>query len=166
MARRDTFDIQFEGLDEQANLMGDMYKDWVKITKQEMTKFGLLVEEGAKALAPHDEGDLEDSISFDPAKQVGNDIIVEGGSNSPYALIRHEAPYKMGTRDKYDNGAKFPRYYLNGRGRRTLTKSSWRGFKPGRKYLQNAVIATETDYDKMNERIQERVINSKRGNGS
>ena len=166
MAKRNTFDIQWEGLEEERKRYGDMFDVWKDVTKQEMTKFGLLVEEGAKALVFHDEGDLEDSIVFDPAKEVGNDIVVEGGSNSPYALIRHEAPYKMGTHDKYDNGAKFPHYYVDGRGQRTRTKSSWRGFKPGRKYLQNAVIATEPDYDKMNARIQERVVNGKRGNGS
>ncbi len=166
MARRDGIDIRFEGLDRQADLMGDMYKDWVKITKQEMTKFGLLVEEGAKALAPHDEGDLEDSISADPAKQSGDAITVEIGASAEHALIRHEAPYKKGSRDKYDNGAKFPHYYVDGRGQRTRTKSSWRGFQPGRKYLQNAVTAVEPDYDKMNQRIQERVINGKRGTQS
>lgn len=166
MAKRNTFDIHFEGLEEEQKRMGDMYKDWVKITKQEMTKFGLLVEEGAKALAPHDEGDLEDSISADPAKQAGDAITVEIGASAEHALIRHEAPYKKGSRDKYDNGAKFPHYYVDGRGQRTRTKSSWRGFQPGRKYLQNAVTATEKDYDKMNQRIQERLISGKRGSNS
>lgn len=166
MARRDGIEIEFEGLDRQADMMGDMYKEWAKITKQEMTKFGLLVEEGAKALAPHDEGDLEDSISADPAKLAGDKITVEIGASAEHALIRHEAPYKKVTRDKYDNGSKFPHYYVNGRGQRTRTKSSWRGFQPGRKYLQNAVTATEKDYDKMNQRIQERVINGKRGTQS
>lgn len=147
-------------------MMGDMYKNWVKITKPKMTKFGLLVEERAKALAPHDEGDLEDSISADPAKLAGNEISVEIGASAEHALIRHEAPYKKGTRDKYDNGAKFPHYYVNGRGQRTRTKSSLRGFQPGRKYLQNAVTISEPEYNEMQKRIQEQLINGKRGTQS
>lgn len=155
---KDNIKVEWEGFKEQEQFLGGLYKQWQHIAKEELTKFGALVEEGAKALVHHDQGDLEDSISFDKAKQVGMDIVVEGGASSEYALIRHEAPYKKGTRDKYDNGAKFPNYYVNSRGKRTRSKPAWRGFQPGRKYLQNAVVATEKDYDKMNERIIVRVL--------
>jgi hypothetical protein len=163
LPKKSEFDIIIEGLEEESERYGNFYNDWVEVSKEEMTKFGLLVEEGAKALAFHDTGEFEDSITADKAIQQGDEISVEIGSNSPLAVILHERPYKMGTHDKYDNGARFPRYYVNGRGRRTITKPKWRGFKAGRKYMQNVVTAVEPDLDKVNERIQERVFGTKRG---
>lgn len=163
MPKKSEFDIIIEGLEEESERYGNFYNDWVEVSKQEMTKFGLLVEEGAKALAFHDTGEFEDSITADKAVQQGDEISVEIGSNSPLAVILHERPYRMGTHDKYDNGARFPRYYVNGRGRRTITKPKWRGFKAGRKYMQNVVTAVDPDLDKVNERIQERVFGNKRG---
>ena len=167
MARRENinFDIEFSGLDELDELFQDMGENLESLMIEEYSKFGLLVEEGAKALVHHDEGDLEDSISTDPAVVSGNTVSVEVGSNSPYAWRRHEEPYRPGTHTKYDNGSKFPRYYLNGRGRRTLTKARWRGYIPGRKYMQNAIKATEPDYDAMNARILDRALNGESGEG-
>jgi len=166
LAKRESINIEWEGLEELNRLFEDMGENVERIAIEEYSKFGKLVEEGAKALVHHDEGDLEDSISFDEAVREGDDIVVEGGSNSPYAWRRHEEPYRMGTYTKYDNGSKYPRYYLNGRGRRTLTKASWRGYKPGRKYMQNAINAVQPDYDEMNARILERLLNGERGEGS
>lgn len=163
MAKRNEFDIIIEGLEEESKRYGEFFEDWKKVSVQEMTKFGLLVEEGMKSLAFHDTGEFEDSITADRATLQGDEVSVEIGSNSPLAVILHERPYKMGTHDKYDNGARFPRYYVNGRGRRTITKPKWRGFKAGRKYAQNVVTAVEPDLDKVNERIQERVFGTKRG---
>jgi len=157
LAKKDGFDIEWEGEDVLLDLLDD--ERLMRIALEEYTKLGLLAEEGMKALVHHDEGDLEDSISFDPAIRQGDHIIVEGGSNSPYAWKRHEEPYRMGTYTKYDNGSKYPRYYLNGRGRRTLTKPSWRGIRPGRKYAQNAINAIQPDYEAINARILERWMN-------
>lgn len=153
--------MEWEGLEELEKEFDKMEKDFQDILIDEYTKYGMLVEEGAKALAHHDEGDLEDSITFDKAKIEGSEVVVEGGSNSKYAIRRHEEPYRPGTHPKYSNGAKFDRYYMNGRGRGTLTKPKWRGYKPGRKFLQNAIIATEEDYDEMNERILDRTLGDK-----
>ena len=159
MARNEFFDIDLEGYDEFQDFFNSGDERLTNLFIEEYTKLGLLAEEGMKALTFHDEGDLEDSISFDKAIRKGDHIIVEGGSNSPYAWRRHEEPYKMGTYPKYDNGSKFPRYYLNGRGRRTLTKPNWRGYKPGRKFAQNTMIALEPDFDAINARILERWMN-------
>lgn len=158
MAKRDHIDVEFQGMKELEQLFEEMPENFETAAIEEMTMYGKLVEEGAKALVHHDEGDLEDSISFDEAKRVGHEIVVEGGSSSVYAWRRHEEPYRPGTHTKYDNGAKYPRYYLNGRGRRTLTKARWRGYKPGRKFMQNAINATEADYNSMNERIRDRTL--------
>ncbi|MCM3651329.1 hypothetical protein [Metabacillus litoralis] len=160
LARKDDdfLRIEWDGINELEEYFDKFEKDFERILLEEYTKYGMLVEEGTKALVHHDEGDLEDSISFDKAKRVGNTVIVEGGSNSVYALRRHEEPYRYGVHDKYDNGSKFSNYYVYGRGRGTLGKPQWRGYKPGRKFLQNAINATNPDYDKMNERILERAL--------
>lgn len=155
---KDHFRLEWNGLDGLEKLLKRAGDEFENIVVEEMTKYGMLVEEGTKALAPHDTGDMEDTISFDRAKKQGNAIVVEGGASSKYAVIRHEAPYSSGSRDKYDNGAKFPNYYINGRGAGTRGKASWRGQMPGRKYMVRAIQATEKDYEKMNARIIDRLL--------
>ena len=155
---RDFIRIEWEGLDQLAESIERAEQDIDRILLEEYTGYGLLVEQGAKALAPHDEGDLEASIHFDPATATLNGVQVEGGSNAKHALIRHERPYSERTHNKYSNGAKFPDYYQDGRGERTRAKPTWRGYEPGRKYLENAIKATEEDYDRMNERILQRIL--------
>lgn len=158
MAKDDLFEIQWEGLDEFAEILDKMDKQSEKIIMDEMTKLGMLAEEGAKALVHHDHGDLEDSLSFDRARKEGRNIVVRGGSNLEYALRRHEEPYRPGVHNKYERGRNYPNYYLNGRGRGTHRKPSWRGYKPGRKYMENAIKAIEPDYNKMNTRALERIL--------
>ncbi len=112
MAKGDVFNIEWEGLEEFSEILDKMDKEAENIIMDEMTKFGMLAEEGTKALVHHDEGTLEDSINFDKAKKEGNEIVVRGGSNLEYALRRHEEPYRPGVHDKYENGRKYP--ILNG----------------------------------------------------
>lgn len=158
MAKDDVFKIEWEGLKEFHDALDSMEKEAEKIIVEEMTGFGKLAEEGTKALVHHDEGHLHDSINFDKAKKEGNSLVVHGGSNWEYALRRHEEPYRMGVHDKYKDGKKYPNYYVGGRGRGTHAKPAWRGYKPGRKYMENAIKAIEPDYDKMNERALERIL--------
>jgi hypothetical protein len=137
MAKRDLFSVEWEGLDEFAEMLEKMDAQTDEIIMDEMTKYGMLVEEGTKALVHHDEGTLEDSINFDKAIRESNTIIVRGGSNIEYALRRHEEP---------------------GRGAGTLAKPRWRRYKPGPKYMEKAIKATEDDYNKMNVRALERIL--------
>lgn len=153
-----SFEIKWDGLDEFIDLLDKMDQNTEKIIMEEMTTFGMLAEEGAKALVHHDEGNLEDSINFDKATKENGEIVVRGGSNLEYALRRHEEPYRMGVYDKYSEGKHWPNYYVGGKGRGTHRKSAWRGYKPGRKYLENAVKAIEPDYDIMNKRAMERIL--------
>lgn len=157
MAKEDFIHINWDGLKELDALLDGIDASAEGIVMEEYNKYGLLVEAGAKALVQVDEGDLEASIHAERAKRTSDSIVVEIGSNMAYAARRHEEPYRMGVHDKYDNGAKFPDYYVAGRGRRTHAKSSWRGYKPGRKYLENAVKATDQDYDETNDRILRRI---------
>lgn len=137
MANNDVFSVEWEGLDEFHDMLDEMDKEAENIIADEMTRFGMLAEEGTKALVHHDEGPLEDSVNFDRAKIEGRNVIVRGGSNMIYALRRHEEP---------------------GRGPGTLAKPSWRGYRPGPKYMENAIKAIEPDYNKMNARALERIL--------
>lgn len=155
---REVFSLDWDGLEELAQYFDRMEDAFVRILKEEYTKYGMLLEEGAKALAPEDEGDLVDSLNFTGLKVTGNGVEGEVGSNLVYALRRHEEPYRGGSHPKYQRGSKFPNYYKNGRGATTRAKGSWRGFPAGRKYLENAVKATEDYYNEMLQRILERAI--------
>lgn len=152
-----------KAFEKEAQRMREMEKEWFKVAEEEMEKLGLEAEAGLKALAFHDTGQFEDSMTSDKPVRNGSQVSVEVGSNDERAIILHERPYRMGTHDKHDNGAVFPKYYLNGRGRRTLTKPNWRGFKAGRKYMDNMVNGIQPDVDATNKRILDRVLEN-RGN--
>lgn len=131
---------------------------FTKIVIQELGKFGLRVEEVAKALAPRDSGDLEDSINTSKVIVEGKTFSITIGTNMKYALRVHEQPESKGVRPKYQRGVKYPEYYKNGRGENTRNKPNVNGYKPGRKYLTNAVKVTEDDWNIMCERILARVL--------
>lgn len=160
---RDIIHLEWEGVREFDHLLSGLERELEAVALEEYTKFGKLAEEGTKALAPLDSGDLEAGINFSRAKKSGSAIVVEGGVNSEYGLRRHEAPYKNGVRPKYDNGAKFPGYYANGRGARTRSKAGWRGMKAGRKYMTRTIEAIKSDFERMNERILRRTLERRGG---
>jgi hypothetical protein len=155
---REIFRVDWEGLDELAEYFERLEEAFIQILKEEYTRFGLLLEEGGKALAPEDDGDLAASINFSGLQVTSTGVEGEVGSNLVYALRRHEEPYRRGKFPKYSRGSKFPDYYVNGRGATTRTKS-WRGYPAGRKYLENAVKATQRDYEEMLQRILDRALN-------
>lgn len=159
---KNNFGIEFVGLDKYIKDLKTMEKQTTKVIAQEYTKYGSLVEKGAKALVHHDGGELEDHTNFDKARIEGSSVVVEGGSNLKYALRRHEEPYRPGVHDKYENGRFSPGYYVNGRGEGTRGKPPWRGYEPGRKFLENAIKATEKDYNKTNDRAIDRILGMKK----
>ena len=158
LSSHDIFNIEWEGMGELQEFFEKAPERFERILLDEMTKFGLLVEEGTRALAPKDTGDLEASLNFGPAKKEGNAFVVEGGSNLKYALKVHERPGSPGIRHKYDDGAKFPNYYQGGLGRRTRLKPNWRGERAGRKYMQRAINLSEEDWGIMMGRVYERLM--------
>lgn len=126
-------------------------------------EYGMLLEEGSRALAPYDSGDLVNSLQFKSLQRMAGRIEGAVGSEIAYAMRTHEAPDTPGTRDKYDNGVKFERYYLNGKGRRTHRKPAWRGQRAGRKYLERAAVATEKDFEELMNEAYEKTIRGRRG---
>lgn len=107
-------------------------------------KVGYQVEADAKALAPRDMGQLEQSIQSTGAKYVNGQISLSVGSPLVYALRRHEEPSRKGMYNKYARGVTYTDYYINGRGELTRAKPNVGSFEPGRKFLTNAKLLNQS----------------------
>lgn len=107
-------------------------------------KVGYQVEADAKALAPRDTGQLEQSIQSTGAKYVNGQISLSVGSPLVYALRRHEEPSRKGMYNKYARGVTYTDYYINGRGELTRAKPNVGSFEPGRKFLTNAKLLNQS----------------------
>lgn len=152
------FNIEWEGLRELQQEFKTMNKRFSLILLDEMDKIGLACEEYARALAPRDSGDLEDSIHSTQAKTEGRSFVVYVGTNMEYATYVHELNNVRAVGDKYERGVKYPNYYIRGRGERTRQKTKVKGYQPGRKFLQHAVILTDQHFEKAMERALERLL--------
>lgn len=131
-------EVEWTGLSDLIGHFEDMDKNIEKIIVEEFNAYLMLVEQGAKALAPHDTGDLEDSITTTPIRKELGQFVAEIGTNIEYALIVHEYPMNWG--------------------KRTRAKRSWRGNRPGNHYISRAVNLTEKDWEIITERILMRVL--------
>ena len=119
-------------------------KELVTNMTKKGNKVGYQVEADAKALAPRDTGQLEQSIRSTGVKYANGQLSLSVGSPLVYALRRHEEPARQGTHNKYARGVKYHDYYYNGRGELTRAKSNVSGFQPGRKYLTNAKLLNQS----------------------
>ena len=152
------FNIEWDGLRELQNEFRTMNKRFSLILLDEMDKIGLTCEEYAKALAPRDSGELEDSIHSTQARVEGRSFVVYVGTNKEYATYVHELNNVRPVGDKYERGVKLEGYYIGGRGQRTRDKIRRKGFQPGRKFLQRAVILTDQHFEQAMERALERLF--------
>lgn len=135
----------FEAFADELEAMKDILQHNLEVA---MIEFSMLAEEGTRALVHHDTGELEMSIHAETPHWEGDEIHSAVSTNNEYAIVRHEAPYRMGTTgDKYDRGIVEHDYYVNSRGRRTREKPNWRGMPTGRKYMERAIVAIQTDGD-------------------
>lgn len=150
--------IEWTGLRELQQEFKTMNKRFNHILLDEMDKIGLTCEEYAKALSPRDSGDLENSIHSTQATVEGRSFVVYVGTNMEYATYVHELNNVREVGDKYERGVKYPNYYIRGRGSGTRQKPNVKGYQPGRKFLQHAVILTEQHFEKAMERALERLL--------
>lgn len=150
--------IEWTGLRELQQEFKTMNKRFNLILLDEMDKIGLTCEEYAKALSPRDSGDLENSIHSTQATVEGRSCVVYVGTNMEYATYVHELNNVRAVGDKYERGVKYPNYYIRGRGSGTRQKPNVKGYQPGRKFLQHAVILTDQHFEKAMERALERLL--------
>ncbi|WP_394877005.1 HK97 gp10 family phage protein [Mammaliicoccus lentus] len=152
------FNIEWDGLRELQDEFRTMNKRFSLILLDEMDKIGLTCEDYAKALAPRDSGELEDSIHSTQARVEGRSFVVYVGTNMEYATYVHELNNIRPVGDKYERGVKYPNYYIRGRGTGTRQKPNVKGYQPGRKFLQHAVILTDKHFEQAMERALERLL--------
>lgn len=152
------FNIEWDGLRELQDEFRTMNKRFKVIMLDEMNKIGLTCEEYAKALSPRDSQELEDSIHSTQARIEGKSFVVYVGTNMEYATYVHELNNIRPVGDKYERGVKLEGYYIGGRGQRTRNKKREKGFQPGRKFLQRAVILTDQEFEQAMERALERLL--------
>ena len=152
------FNIEWDGLRELQNEFRTMNKRFSLILLDEMDKIGLTCEDYAKALSPRDSGELEDSIHSTQARIEGRSFVVYVGTNMEYATYVHELNNVRPVGDKYERGVKYPNYYIRGRGTGTRQKPNVKGYQPGRKFLQHAVILTDKHFEQAMERALERLL--------
>lgn len=160
--RGEGFSLVWDGLNEFIEDLEGMERDFEKNVIRGMRKYSSLAEEGTRALAPRDSGDLESSLTLDIPRFQGGAVTGGIGSNLDYALRQHEAPERTGVRDKNDAGVKEAGYYVDGRGRRTRQKPAWRGQQAGRKYMERAIVATEKDFEKVMADALEQTLRGRR----
>lgn len=135
--------FNFEGMDKFADMIGRTPKRFETILQEELKKVALQAERYARQLAPRDTGDLEASINTSKVFREGSNYVVYVGTNKEYAMYVHELnSSRIG--DKYEKGIKLENYYIGGRGKRTRDKPNVKGYPPGRKYLRNAMVLTDT----------------------
>lgn len=160
MANRNGFQIEIEigGLDDFINELERGPETFERNVEANMQDYGMLLEEGASALAPYDGGDLETSIQFNRFVKSARSMVGEVGSDLKYAMKQHEMPVRRGEHPKYDNGIRIDSYYTDGRGQETILKGRWRGLEPGRKYLERAMVATEGDFEDLMDDAYEKTL--------
>lgn len=62
----------------------------ISVVTKAVTQFGAFVVGEAQELCPKDTGALAASASWSQARMVGNDVVVEIGFNTVYAVFVHE----------------------------------------------------------------------------
>jgi HK97 gp10 family phage protein len=132
--------FKMEGLDLVLSNMDQISNEVDRRLRQALNEAALAVEEGAKQLAPVDEGELEASIVAAEVKRTPSGYSVEVGSNLAHAARRHEEEPREGTHPKYIGaGKKIDMFYINGRGLKTRSKSPLGRYLPGRKFLESSL---------------------------
>lgn len=134
------FNVHWDGLDEFISDLGNIEKKLNKTVPEEMNRFRFIPESGAKALTPVLTNELTRSISSSHVIRAGNVFEFSIGTNLPYALKMHEWPGGWGP------------------GTAAKQSTSWRGFTPGRKYIENAAKGSEQDFEKAMARALERAL--------
>lgn len=127
--------VKLEGFEEFARNMDRLTKDMIEKLVDGVTDITEDLASKSQKLSPKLEGTLEESAAVKIEKS-SRDITGTVSYNSPYALRRHEEPYKPGARKEYDSSGRPVGYIIDGRGPITRGKPSVDGMEPGRKYLE------------------------------
>lgn len=136
MADRKIFSFSLEGIEAAIDRLDRLEKDLDRRIDETLTKLALKVIADAKKLAPIDSGDLEAALVIDEVKRTIAGMYIDLGTSpevDDYAVVQHEGFRKT----------------KNGRlveltpGEKTMSKGSYNGYMPGKKFLENALKMNE-----------------------
>lgn len=136
MAVRKIFSFSLDGIEAMINRLDRIEKDLDRRLDETLTRLALKVITDAKRLAPIDSGDLEGALVVGEVKRTIAGMYIDLGTSpevDDYAVVQHEGFRKT----------------KNGRlveltpGEKTLSKGSYNGYMPGKKYLENALKMNE-----------------------
>lgn len=130
--------FSIEGIETTIKNLDRIEKEVEQKIDRALTFLAERVIEDAKHLAPLDTGDLEGSLTVTEVKREIKRMYIDFG-NSPetddYATVQHEGFRKT------KNG----KVVYMSPGEKTRSKGAYKGYLPGKKYLENAI--------KLNERL-------------
>jgi hypothetical protein len=145
MPSRNLFSFDIEGIESMILTLDRIEQETYQRIDDTLTRLAEKVIEDAKRLAPLDSGDLEAALVVGDVKKVLQRIYIDFG-NSPevddYAVVQHEGFRKIKTKD--ENGeVDGERIIYMSPGEKTLSKGSYKGYAPGKKFLENAITINE-----------------------
>ncbi|WP_339292732.1 hypothetical protein MKY48_08680 [Paenibacillus sp. FSL W8-0187] len=113
-----------------------MENDLDRRLEETLTRLALDVIHDAKRLAPNLSGDLEDQLIIGEVKRTIAGMYIDLGTSpdvDDYAVVQHEGfrKTKSGAIVEMTPGEK------------TLSKGSYKGYMPGKKFLENALKMNE-----------------------
>lgn len=132
---RNQSSVKIVGIGNLVKNLNQISKDVEKRLERVLEKLAHQVIADAKKLTPIDSGDLEASLVVGDVKRLIGKLYIDMG-NSPetdhYAVVQHEGfrRGKNGTIELHP-------------GEKTQSKSSYKGYTPGKKYLDNALKINE-----------------------
>lgn len=134
----DEYQFELYGVQEMSDRLTQIEKDFFKNLDRVLSGLAELVISDARKLAPLLSGDLEASLDFDKVKTTISSMYIEFGVvSSPevdnYAWAQHEGFRKT----------KKGKMVMFSPGEKTASKGAYKGFFPGKKYLQNAITINE-----------------------
>lgn len=138
MAGRKTFDFRLDGIEVMIGQLDQFTEELERLLEETLVKLAHKVIHDAKRLAPLDSGDLEAALVVGEIRQMYGLMYIDVGTSpevDDYAVPQHEGfrKTKKGKIVQFKPGEK------------TVSKGSYNGYLPGKKFLENAL--------KMNEKL-------------
>jgi hypothetical protein len=138
MAVRKIFSFSLDGIEAMIGALDKLEGDFERRLEETLTRLALKVIHDAKRLAPIDEGDLEAALNIGEVKRTITSMYIDIGTSpevDDYAVVQHEGFRKTASGAIVELKP----------GEKTLSKGSYNGYMPGKKFLENAL--------KMNEKL-------------
>ncbi|MCU9614084.1 HK97 gp10 family phage protein [Caldibacillus lycopersici] len=128
--------FSIEGIEILSKKLDNLEKEMEKRIDKVLIKLALKVIADAKRLAPLDSGDLEAALVVSDVKKELKRRYIDFGTSPEvdhYATVQHE-----GFRKTKDGKV----IYMSP-GNKTESKPHYKGYEPGKKYLENAITLNE-----------------------